>query len=104
MVLIHIICHDREQALEIVDFLIDEKLVLDAMVSEKLLFKKLTNGETESHDRILVMGSTKALLFKTINDRIRKRFKEAIPLLYAMPIIYMDENQTLELQTETQKV
>lgn len=50
------------------------------------------------------MGTTKALLFNKIKKRIKKKFLENLPLIYAMPIIYMDEHQNLELQTKTLKV
>ncbi len=104
MVLVHIICESKRQALNIVDVLIEERLMLDAMISDKLLFKRLKSGETESHERTLVMGTTKALLFKTIDQRIKKVFTSTPPLVYAMPIVYMNARQTQELQAETQKV
>ncbi|PWL40196.1 hypothetical protein DKG77_05065 [Flagellimonas aquimarina] len=104
MVLIHIICDSPKQANEIVDFLIDEKLMLNPFLSHKTLYKPKKNGEEKSFEQTLVMGTTKALLFNTINKTIKKRFAKNPPLTYAMPIIYMDEHQNLELQTKTQKV
>ncbi|UJH66165.1 divalent cation tolerance protein CutA [Allomuricauda sp. SCSIO 65647] len=104
MVLVHIICESKSQALDIVDVLIEERLMLDAMISDKLLFKRLKSGETESHERTLVMGTTKALLFKTIDQRIKQVFTSTAPLVYAMPIVYMNAEQTQELQAETRKV
>ncbi len=104
MVLLHIVCENRKQAHSIVDELISEKLVLDAMISDKLLFKRLESGERKSEERTLVMGSTKALLFKKINDTIRTKHGSKMPLIYAMPIVYMDEQQTKELLEKTQKV
>lgn len=104
MVLIHIICSSPTQANDMVDFLIDEKLMLNALVSNKMLYKRFKNNQRENFEQILVMGTTKALLFNKINKRIKKKFAENLPLIYAMPIIYMDEHQNLELQTKTQKV
>lgn len=104
MVLIHIICDSPTQANEIVDFLIDEELMLNAFLSNKTLYKRKKNGKEESLEQTLVMGTTKALLFNTINERIKKKFAKNPPPTYAMPIIYMDEHQNLELQTKTQKV
>ncbi len=104
MVLLHIVCENREQAQLIVDQLIDEKLVFDTMISENLLFRELKRDEKRSHKRTLVMGTTKALLFKQINEKIREQHSNQMPLVYAMPIVYMDEQQTLELKKETLKV
>lgn len=104
MVLIHIICDSPAQANDIVDFLIDEKLMLNALVSNKILHKRLKNDRKKSFEQTLVMGTTKALLFNKINKQIKKKFAKNFPLIYAMPIIYMDEHLNLELQTKTQKV
>lgn len=104
MVLIHILCSSPAQANNIVDFLIDEKLMLNALVSSKMLHKRLKNGQNESFEQTLIIGTTKALLFNKIKKSIKKKFLENLPLIYAMPIIYMDEHQNLELQTKTLKV
>nr|WP_298924198.1 hypothetical protein [uncultured Allomuricauda sp.] len=103
MVLIHIICDSPAQANDIVDFLIDEKLMLNALVSNKVLHKRSKNGQKESLEQTLVMGTTKALLFNKINKRIKKKFAENLPLIYAMPIIYMDEAQSADLRSSTEK-
>lgn len=104
MVLIHIISNSSKQATDIVDFLIDEKLMLNALVSNKMLHKRLKNGQKESFEQTLVMGTTKALLFNKISQIIKEKFLDNPPLIYAMPIIYMDEHQTLQLQTKTKTV
>ncbi|MBS9462412.1 hypothetical protein KIM67_08325 [Flagellimonas sp. 389] len=104
MVLLHIVCYSPEQATAIVDFLLEEKLVLHAIVSNKLVYKQLNDNKKESFEQILVMGTTKALLFTKINQRIQKKFTEHPPLIYAMPIIYMDELQGDTLRVRTEKV
>ena len=104
MILLHISCNSSEQAYEIVDFLIDQKLMLDALVSDKMHFKQLNHGKKESLNQILIMGTTKALLFNKINQEIRGKYPTNMPLIYATPIIYMDSEQTQHLQEETEKV
>lgn len=104
MILIHISCNTLTQALEIGDFLLNEKLLYNAMISEKLLNKHLQHGQKKGVEQTLVIGTTKALLFNEIKDAVRVHFSDDVPLIYAMPIIYMDEDQTEKLQTETQKV
>ncbi len=104
MVLIHIICDSQKQAADIVDFLIDEKLMLNPLVSSKLLHKQLKNGQKKSFKRTIVMGTTKALLFNKINHHIKEKFPNNTPLVYAMPIIYMDETQSEDLRLSTERV
>lgn len=104
MILLHISCNSADQANEIVDFLIDEKLMLDAMVSDKMGFKQLYHGKKESSRKVLIMGTTKALLFNKINQEIRERYSDSMPLIYATPIVYMDEHEAKNLQNELKKV
>lgn len=104
MILVHISCTSSKQATDVADFLIDQKLMLDAMISDKMHYKQLDHGEKVSLPRFLVMGTTKALLFSRINRIISEKYKNEVPLLYAMPIIYTDEDQTNQLRYETEKV
>ncbi|MGB5370166.1 MAG: hypothetical protein WBN18_07030 [Flavobacteriaceae bacterium] len=39
------------------------------------------------------MGMTKALLFNTINKLLLKKYRDHMPMLYAVAIIYMDDEQ-----------
>ncbi|TAI47920.1 hypothetical protein [Flagellimonas allohymeniacidonis] len=104
MVLMHICCNSATQAEEVVDFLLDEKLVLDALVSDKLLYKRVQNKAKKSFGQTLVMGTTKALLFTKINKKIKEKYPSNTPLVYAMPIIYMDPLQEKKLKKNTEKV
>ena len=40
MILAHIITHNKEQALKIIHLLMDKKLILQAAVSEKIIYQK----------------------------------------------------------------
>jgi len=50
------------------------------------------------------VGTTKALLFSTINTLIRVHYPKDTPIMYAVPIVYMDEAQTQEVIEGTAKV
>lgn len=104
MVLIHICCQSTGQAKEIVDFLLEEKLVLDALVSDKLLYKQSNSNKKKSFEQTLVMGTTKALLFAKINRKIKDKYPTNTPMIYAMPIVYMDNSQEEMLKSRTEKV
>lgn len=78
--------------------------MLDALVSDKMGFKQRYHGKKESSKKILITGTTKALLFNTINREIRNRYTDNMPLMYATPIVYMDEYEAQNLQNELKKV
>lgn len=105
MILAHIIAHNRTQALEIINILMDEKLLLQAAASEKEIYeKKSDDGELICEKKTLIIGKTKALLFSEINNVLKKHFSQNMPMLYAVPIIYMDEELANLLRENTAKV
>ena len=105
MVLLHIHAKSREQANEIVDYLLEKSLILNAvLVDQAQLRKKDEDGNIVEEARILIMGKTKALLFNTIDQQMRDRYKEKMPVLYSVPIVSMDWEQANELVMETAKV
>lgn len=105
MVLLHIITNSRDQAIEIVDSLSEEKLMLHGVIIEKLSGrKKGQDGTYQDVEQILVMGQTKALLFNTIDEQLREKYRQDMPVLYSVPIVNMDWEQSRELINETLKV
>ena len=105
MVLIHIICNTDQQATEIVDLLVEEKLILNAVILERVVVrKKGGNGQLQSEKQTLIMGKTKSLLFNNIDERLREKYKDEMPDLYSVPIVNMDWEQTGKLMEETLKV
>ena len=97
--------NDKTQALDIIHLLMDKKLLLQAAISEKTIFQKKTgSGKLVSEKRTLIIGKTKALLFSTINEVLKTTFKDSMPMLYAVPIIYMDDSLAQLLRENTAKV
>ena len=105
MVLLHIITNNRDQAIEIIDSLSENKLMLHGVIIEKLTGRKKTkDGAYQDVEQILVIGQTKALLFNTIDELLREKYKQDMPVLYSVPIVNMDWEQSKELINETLKV
>lgn len=105
MVLVHIICKHQKQSDEIVEFLFNQNLVLDAWVSEKTVFLNREAQDTSRRKRqIMIMCKTKALLFNNINEALAKKYPRNMPELYCVPIIYMDPRQADRLRSNTAKV
>lgn len=105
MILVHIITKKNEQALEIIDLLIHKKLLFDAMVSEKTVYKKSkVTGKLVSSLQTLVIGRTKSLLFNAINQLLMEKYIDHMPVLYSLPIVYMQPEQAEEILSETVRV
>lgn len=105
MILLHVITSDEKQAMEIADFLINEKLILDAVVFEKVTVRKKNDeGELMTISNTLMMGKTKALLFNYIDTKLRKKYKNNMPELYSLAIVNMDWEQSNLLISKTAKV
>jgi hypothetical protein len=97
--------NNKAQAIDIIHLLMDKKLLLQAAISEKIIFKKKTgSGKLVSEKRTLIIGKTKGLLFSTINEVLKTTFKDSMPMLYAVPIIYMDDSLAQLLRENTDKV
>lgn len=105
MILTHIISDNLEQTIEIADYLSKKKLILNPIIQEKVKGRRMTkNGKFETVEQYLLMGKTKALLFTTIDKKLRKKYPKNMPTLYSVPIVYMDWKQANELIEETVKV
>lgn len=105
MILLHVITSDEEQAIEIADFLIEEKLILDAVIIKKVLVRqKSEDGVFSTITQTMIIGRTKSLLFSYIDQKIRERYPDNMPLLYSLAIVNMDWEQADVLINQTAKV
>lgn len=107
MILVHIITEKKERALEIIDILLEKKLLFNAMLSRKKVFEKDSiTGELKEKKQILVIGKTKSLLFNKINKLLVSMYGDSdqMPSLYCLPIVYMDTERAEELLRRTLKV
>ncbi len=104
MILIHLITKNFDDAIEMVDILTKEKLILNAVISKEVIVRKEKEGKMVSEDRVLVMGKTKGLLFDSIDKRIRALYPNNMPVLYSVPITHMDWEQADYLVKHTARV
>ena len=102
MILIHIITEKKKQALEIIRLLTNEKLILNAIISKKTMFQN--ENILTKKKQILIIGQTKGLLFKRINDILSSKYAHKVPMIYSLPIIYMKEDQTDFIRVNTAKI
>jgi uncharacterized protein involved in tolerance to divalent cations len=105
MILLHVVTKSKRQANEIADFLIEKKLILDAVILEKVgVREKSAEGEVVTVKKIMIMGKTKSLLFPYIDKKLRAKYPDKMPVLYSVAIVNMDWEQANELIQETAKV
>jgi uncharacterized protein involved in tolerance to divalent cations len=105
MVLLHVVTNDIQQANDIVVLLVEKKLILNALIQENVVLRRLDHKkEISSEKQILIMGKTKALLFNPIDRLLREKYGYNMPLLYSIPIVSMDFEQADQLIKETAAV
>lgn len=92
MILIHIVAKTTNQAIEIVDTLTEDKLILNSIISKEIIIRKNNDGKMVSENRTLIIGKTKSILFNTIEAKLRTKYLE-MPILYSIPITQMDWRQ-----------
>ena len=105
MIQLHIICQDRDQAKEITTLLYEEKLVTNELIINDVTGRHPNdNGELTSIKEVLIIGTTKALLFNTIDELLQLKYPDDMPVIYATPIVYMNADQSSHLRDNTSKV
>lgn len=105
MILTHIIAKNKKQALQIIKILMQKRLLLHAAISKKIVYRRQgKNGRLERQKQTIIVGKTKAMLFNTISLELKNHFSENMPVLYAIPLVYMDEELAEILRSDTAKV
>lgn len=105
MILGYFTVKNKKQAKEITKLLLEQNLLFTANISTTKVFRKSrATGLIEKHKQTVIEGKTKSLLFAAINTLLRKNYSKNMPMLYAVPIVYMDEEKTKPLRDQTAKV
>lgn len=91
--LLNVMTESSQQAREVALDLLENKLIAQATIGEKEVFEVNHDHQLESSQRFVVKGISKALLFDTINKRLRAAYPSAMPTLFAEPLIYIDPEQ-----------
>lgn len=101
---LQIISKKRELLEEIAHFLLNEHLIANAMISERLLYLEKNKNTVDTTKRFILKSITKSLLFSTINEKLRERYQEKTPFIYSEPIILIDPIQTEDIISRLVKV
>lgn len=104
MIAIQIVCTDQNEAKKIIQQLLGERLIWNALVTESTDYtRKRGPGKMHETHQVLITAKTKSLLFQPINLLLRKTYGSSMPVLYALPIVYMDPEQADQLLKRTLK-
>lgn len=101
MMLLNVLCSSMQQAHDLAEVLLLERLWVDAYIGVEGQLMKRRKKETVEETRVKVQGMTRTALYDRINQRIRELYPYDMPILYAVPIVSMDWEQSEHLLKDT---
>lgn len=104
MMLLNVVAHSAAQAKEIAVYLLDQKFIIQASIGEKEVYELNKNHELQGSKQYVIKGISKALLFDTINKKLREKYPQLMPTVFAEPLIYIDSEQNKEFLERIVKV
>lgn len=104
MIQIHIITKEPEQVKEIVELLVNERLITGVTVLDTVSSYKSDSGEIETVLTNLLIGRTKAMLFSIIENLLKEKYGDNMPVMYGMPIVNMDFEHMEKLKKVVKEV
>ena len=104
MILLHILTDNEQMASEIADYLVEDHLVVDALITKGNKIMRDARGKAVTVPQILIRGKTKALLFDKIDNLLKEKYGEKLPTIYSVPIVHMDWEQAARLREQTKPV
>lgn len=98
MIQLHIITKKPEQVKEIVELLIVKKLITGVTVMDTVSSYKSDCNKIETVLTNLLIGRTKAMLFSAIENLLKDKYGDSMPVIYGMPIVNMDVKHSKKLK------
>ncbi|MFT4602759.1 MAG: hypothetical protein ACI857_002946 [Arenicella sp.] len=86
-----------DSAEKITDYLLREKLILEAVIQDEVRTRELVNDKIITSKKVQISSLTKALLFERINSELKEKFKGLVFTIHSMPVVYMDWERQKEL-------
>ncbi len=102
MILIRICSKSEKKLSEIASLLLSEKLIIDVNLKSNAQRLELINNRLTKSQLYVLTGKTKAVLFNSIDEILKKKYGERnMPELYSLAIVHMDWQQAANLKKET---
>ena len=104
MIQITILTTDGITAVRMAEFLVEENLVINAKLTEKVQQYNKTKTGVTLESRFMISTLTKGLLFPVIEKRLKETFPKNEIEFHAVPIVNMDWEQSERLVTVIGKI
>lgn len=104
MILLHVLSEDAEQLDNIAADLLKNRLIATANIDYGRSRFTISNGEIKKVNIHVLTAATKALLFETIDNRLRHQYSEKMPEVFSTPIIHIDWDLAKSLIEYVEKV
>ncbi len=105
MISLTIIAKTLEQGNEIVSLLLKKRLIIEGtMQTKSKCFRLDAKKNILETNSVILICTTKSLLFTRIDTLLKERYKDDMPVLYSVPIVNMDWEQSKKLIEETKNV
>lgn len=104
MILAYIISNSKEEAEQIALDLLEKKLVYSINIISDIKSMRRENDEIITMQRTIVLAKTKALLYKEIEEEIKRVQTTGSVILFSMPLTQMSQDLFDSIQVSTQKV
>lgn len=104
MILTYIISNSRDEAESIAKDLLEKRLVYGVNILPDIPSMRWENNEIISLKRTIVLAKTKALLYKPIEQEVKKVQTTGTAIVFSMPISQMSQDLFDNIQINTQKV
>jgi uncharacterized protein involved in tolerance to divalent cations len=104
MILLKISSENEQAVKAIAALLLREQLAVDISFNNTEQRLQLRESKLESHPMYSIKAKTKALLFSTIEQRIKNISTDILPEIYSLPITTMEISQAEQVIQQTQKV
>ncbi len=104
MILAYIISNNKEEAENIAIDLLEKRLVYSVNIFPDMPSMRWENDKIIKLSRTIVLAKTKALLYKQIEDEVKRVQTTGTAIVFSMPISQMSQDLFDNIQANTPKV
>lgn len=104
MILAYIISNSKEEAENIAVDLLEKRLVYNVNIIEDAASMRWENDKVIKQKQTIVLAKTKALLYKQIEDEVKRVQTTGSAIVFSMPISQMSQDLFNNIQEVTLKV
>lgn len=104
MILAYIISNSREEAEIIAEDLLEKRLVYSVNLIPDIPSMRRENNEIIKLQRTIVLAKTKSLLYKHIEDEVKRVQTSGTTIVFSMPLTQMSQGLFDSIQANTLKV